>query len=136
MLMKTLATFLATLALLLAPIAHAKPQTQASEGATSPTIAVFRLTGEVSESPIDDSFPLFAPPTQSLKQITERMRKAAKDDNVKAVVLMSEGLMVGPGQIEELRAAIEDVKSAGKDVYAHSDSATMLNYVLLSGATR
>src|SRR5436309_2975903 len=110
MTVKSIATILAALTLLLAPLAHAKPQTQASEGATSPTIAVFRLTGEVSESPIDDSFPLFAPQVQSLKQITERMRKSAKDDNVKAVVVMSEGLMVGPGQIEELRAAIEEIK--------------------------
>src|SRR5690242_16541433 len=110
MIMKMIAAFLAALVLSLSPVVHAKPQTQVSEGATSPTIAVFRLTGELTESPIDDSFPLFTPPATSLKQLTERMRKAAKDDNVKAVVVMSDGLMVGPGQIEELRQAIEDIK--------------------------
>jgi protease-4 len=136
--MKTIARCLACLAILFCSLpSHAAPKVMDSKGETSgPTIAVFRLTGELTESPVDNSFPLFATETESLKEMTERMHKAETDENVKAVVVLCEGFQVGFGQIEELRNAVQKIRDAGKDVYAHSDSATMPNYVMLSGATR
>src|SRR5437762_11789190 len=84
-------------------------------------IAVFNLHGPLKESPADESLPFFGPPEQSLKDVINHMKKAGDDENVKAVVLMSETSWAGFGQTEELRQAIADLKSKGKDVYAHGD---------------
>ena len=64
------------------------------------------------------------------------MNKAAKDPNVKAVVLLSERSGVGLAQIEELRKAVANIRGAGKEVYTHGDSVTMSEYLLLCSATR
>lgn len=107
-----------------------------AEKATKPTIAVFALTGEITESPTDESFPLFDLPVASLRDLTRRMTRAAHDDNVKAVVLLAENAHPGSAQIEELRQSMAAIQKAGKEVYVHSDSLGMADYVLFSGATR
>jgi protease-4 len=107
-----------------------------AEKATKPTIAVFALTGEITESPIDEPFPLFDLPVTSLRDLTRRLTRAATDDNVKAVVLLAENAHPGAAQIEELRQSMAAIQKAGKEVYVHSDSLGMADYVLFSGATR
>jgi protease-4 len=101
-----------------------------------PTIPVFTLTGEITESPTDESFPFFEPPVASLRDLTRRLTKAAHDDNVKAVVLLAEDAHVGPAQTEELRQSMAALQKAGKEVYVHSDSLSTADYVLFAGATR
>ena len=64
------------------------------------------------------------------------MKKAQDDKNVKAVIVTVSDLSLGWAQIEELRQAIADLRAAGKDVYAHADSLSMPQYVLLAGATQ
>ena len=66
----------------------------------------------------------------------ERIRKAGEDPNVKAVVFIHEGGSIGTGQAEELRGAMAKVRETGKEIYAHADSLSMREYVLLSGASR
>src|SRR6266536_5009500 len=78
----------------------------AAASATRPSeavIAVFILRGPLNESPGDESFPLFGPQEQSLKDVVAHMKKAAGDDNVKAVVVMADNSFAGFGQTEELR---------------------------------
>ncbi len=101
-----------------------------------PRIAVFRLAGDLSELPPDESFSLGAIGGTSLRDLIERMKKAEKDDAVKAVVFLHEVGSVGAAQAEELRAAMARLRNAGKEVYAHADSLNMREYALLSGATR
>jgi protease-4 len=100
-----------------------------------PSIAVFRLDRPVTEAP-DDSLALFGPNMVSFKEILERLKKAGDDPNVKAIVLFSEGTSLGAAQSEEVRHAIEKIRTGGKDVYVHVDSCEMSDYVLLCGATR
>ena len=64
------------------------------------------------------------------------MKKAEEDPNVKAVVFLHEGGSVGAGQAEEVRAAMARLRAAGKEIYAHADSLSTREYVLLSGASR
>lgn len=99
------------------------------------TIPIFRLSGDVTESPADEMFS-FGAAGVSLKDLVARLRKAEKDAAVKAVVLQLEGGGVGQAQIEELRQAVSRLQAANKPVYAHSDSLDMGDYVLLSGASR
>lgn len=100
------------------------------------TIAVFRLAGSVTEEPPEETLFLGASKAVSLKDLVARMKQAAKDPAVKAVVLLHEGGSIGSAQKEEVRQAMAEVKAAGKDVYTHADSLSMSEYVLLSGATR
>lgn len=123
---------------LLAPLSISRPaaaQDKKSDAA-KPTIAVFALDGPITESPVDETLALFGPTGVSLKDLTVRMRKAGDDPNVKAVVVLLEGPQVGIAQIEELRAAMKDVRAKGKEIYTHCDSTGTGGYVLLSGASR
>jgi protease-4 len=99
-------------------------------------IAVFRLAGDLSELPPDETFSFGSVGGTSLRDLVERMKKAEKDETVKAVVFLHEGGSIGSGQAEELRAAMARLRKAGKEIYAHADSLSMREYVLLSGASR
>ncbi|MGP0068152.1 MAG: signal peptide peptidase SppA [Isosphaeraceae bacterium] len=101
-----------------------------------PKIAVFRLAGDVTELPPDQTFSFGAIGGTSLRELLERLQKAAADSSVKAVVLLHEGGTVGAAQAEELLGAMAKVRAAGKEIYAHADSLSMREYVLLSGASR
>ncbi len=97
-----------------------------------PRIAVFRLAGDLTELPPDETFSFGAVGGVSLRDLVERMKKAEKDADVKAVVFLHEGGSVGAAQAEELRAAMARLRTAGKDIYAHADSLSTREYVLLS----
>ncbi len=101
-----------------------------------PKIAVFRLAGDVSELPPDETFSFGAIGGTSLRELLDRIKKAGEDPIVKAVVFLHEGGSVGMAQAEELRQAMAKVRAAGKEIYAHADSLSMREYVLLSGASR
>src|SRR5215211_5798607 len=91
----------ALIALLFASLtlpAHAAPATQPAAGKA--TIAVFTLKHELRESPAEEGLPIFEQPGTTLRQLTSRMKKAAEDSNVKAVVISNEGASMGLGQIE------------------------------------
>src|SRR5687768_4964761 len=104
--------------------------------AAKPLVAVFLLDAPLTESGGGESIPLFSPPGLSLRELISRMDKAKDDPAVKAVVLMCEVAGWGRGQAEEIRQAMDRLKAAGKDVYAHTDSAGTGEYLVLSGATR
>jgi len=117
--------------------AQAAPAKDEKKAETAkPTIAVFRLHGAVAESAEEESIPLFATPQVSFKELTVRMKKAAEDTSVKAVVLLPEGATLGAAQKEELRQVMKQLRASGKEVYSHADSLTMPDYVLLSGVSR
>lgn len=115
----------------LAPTKTIAATTQPSKA----TVAVFRLDKPMTEAP-DESLALFGPTSESLKDLLERMKKAADDSNVKAIVLFCEDSTLGTAQSEEVRQEIEKLRAAKKDVYVHVDSCSMSDYVLMSGATR
>lgn len=119
-------------------IASTLPSAVAAEEKSpgKPAIAVFDLRGELTEQPAEDQLPLFGPPGPWLRDTVTRLKKAADDSDVKAVVLLGDGGSYGFGQAEELRAAIKQARQAGKDVYGHSDSMMMGQYFLMSGVSR
>src|SRR5436309_3249592 len=81
------------------------------------TVAVFTLHGELSEQPKGEELALFGSAgATSLKELVEKLRKAAYDSSVKGVVVLLEGAHVGTAQREELRQAIKKVRDAGKEV--------------------
>jgi protease IV len=101
-----------------------------------PRIAVFRLSSPVTELPADETFSLTPSAGFTLKELVRRMKKAADEPAVKAVVILPEGGSIGLAQTEEVRQAIQQLRKAGKEVYAHADSLSMRDYTLLCGASR
>ena len=107
-----------------------------AQDAGAKTVPVFTIRGVISETPMGEDL-LFggAGGSESLKDLVARMTKVCRDDSVPAVVLMLGDASLGTGQIEEIRAAVDAIKRAGKKVHVHADSLSMGGYVLLSGAT-
>jgi protease-4 len=119
------------------PAARAESEQEVKKGKVAPpVVAVFRIAGEITEAPPDDTFAFGAPTAVSLRDLVSRMKKAGDDAAVKAVVLLFEGGAVGTAQTEELRQVLAKLRSAGKEIYAHSDSLDMSEYALLCGASR
>jgi protease-4 len=136
--MRRLLFALVALALLPLAAAAAEPAARKAErrAGDKPVLAVFRLAGPITESPADDAFSLSMAPSTSLRDLVARMKKAAGDPAVKGVVLLPDGGSLGLAQTEEVRQALKQIRAAGKEVYAHADSLSMREYVLLSGASR
>jgi protease-4 len=118
-----------------AQVARAEPEKPAKKPAPKPVLAVFRLSGPISETSEDELFS-FATEGVALKDLVSRIKKAGNDPAVKAVVLLGEGTEAGTAQTEEIRQAIAQVRAQGKEVYAHADSLSMRQYLLFSGASR
>src|SRR4051794_3108694 len=75
----------------------AKSDTSSNASKSSAVVPVFRLDGAISERPVGEELPIFEPPGVSLKDLIERMNKAAKDPGVKAVVVVAEQPAFGAG---------------------------------------
>ncbi len=108
-----------------------------SDKVEKPVVAVIRLHGPLTETPMDEMLSLFGGAASTdLKSLVARLDKAREDKNVTAVVLTVEGFGAGFGQVEELRQALDALRTAGKEVYAHADSMSTAEFALVSGATR
>ncbi|HEY7157237.1 MAG TPA: signal peptide peptidase SppA [Gemmataceae bacterium] len=120
------------------PAADKKDDNKEAKKAKTETarIAVFRLNHSVTELPADETLSFSASAGITLKDLVERMKKAADDSAVKAVVILPDGGTIGLGQTEEVRQAMQQFRKAGKEIYAHADSLNMRDYTLLCGASR
>lgn len=89
---------------------------------SGPQIAHIKLSGDLDEAPTLPE-PIFGGAGgESLKTKLERIAKAKKDDNVKALYLEFGGLSIGFGKVDELRQAIADFKQSGKKVYCYAEN--------------
>src|SRR5262245_13115485 len=70
-------------------------KTETKKAAGKARVAVFRLAGAVTESDADDPFSFGSPRSVTLKDLVARMKKAAADPEVKAVVMLPEGGSMG-----------------------------------------
>lgn len=113
-----------------------QPEGKQAESQKARTLAVFRFSGALAERPQGEDFPFAVDSGGSLKDLVDRLRKAAKDENIAAVVILCEDAQFGTAQIEEVRRALGEVKQAGKEIHAHVDSLSTAHFVLLSSATR
>lgn len=106
-----------------------------AEAPVAARIAVFELRGTVTERP-GAADPIFGDPhSESLASLVRRIDAAAKDEQVRAAVLLIEGGSLRPAQREEFHAALKRLKESGKPVYAHADALSTESYALLCGAS-
>lgn len=99
-------------------------------------IAVFTLSGTITEKPSPDDLPLGGLQGESLLQLARRIDQAADDDDIRAAVILLKSPSLGVAQLDEVRAALKRFRDTGKPVYAHADSLTTGTFALLAGASR
>ncbi len=104
--------------------------------AAAPRIAVFRLSGEMREGPPQFDLGLEMEERNSLYQLLERFRKAAKDPTLKGVVLTFDEAQIGWGQTQQLRRSIKELQKADKDVYCYLESAGNGTYYAAAAASQ
>jgi len=73
---------------------------------------------------------LFGELKPHLRDVIERLDKAAKDDKLSGVVLRIRSPELGLGKVDELRGVIGRLRAAGKKVYADVDSVMTKDYLI------
>jgi len=97
-----------------------------------------RLEGELAEAPpltmplpgLESRAPL------TVAEVWSAMRRAARDPRIKGVLVKPRGLAGGWGKMEELRTGLENVRKAGKPVYAWLSTPGAREYYVATAADR
>ena len=96
--------------------------------------AVLHLGGEVIEL---ESMDLLSPQSGiQLRTLTARLRDLAADPQVSGILLRVDGLAVSLPDAMELRAALADVRAAGKGLACHTEAAENAQYLVLAACER
>ena len=111
-----------------------KPAEKAAEAAKE---KVKKIT--LASIAVKDDYPegaaaagLFGELKPHLRELIDRLDKAAKDDKISGVVLRLREPAIGLGKVDELRAAVARIRKAGKKVYADVHSADSIRDYLSS----
>src|SRR5262245_1464263 len=89
--------------------------TPSKKGKSSgPVIAHIKLAGDLDEGPVSPDSLFGSGSGENFRTKIERIAKARKDENVKALYLEFGGLTTGFGKLDELRRAIGEFKTSGK----------------------
>ena len=99
---------------------------------------VMRLEGSIPEqAPMTIPLPWFESQAQpTVADLWALLRKAEKDDRIKAILLEPRGLGAGWAKIEELRAGLRQFKKSGKPVYAYLRGPSAREYYLATAADK
>jgi len=104
--------------------------TQHEQHAEPAQIAVVRLNGYFTEGPSITILSLAGAPTQTFAGLSNKLTKAAHDAGLAAVLLSIEQPILSWAQVDELRAALDNIRQSGKKTYAYLETASQLNYLL------
>jgi protease-4 len=75
---------------------------------------------------------LFGQAKPHLRELIDRLDKAAKDEKIGGVVLRLRDPQIGLAKVDEVRAAVNRVRKAGKKVFADVHSASTRDYLVAS----
>ena len=108
-----------------------------------PTIAdnsvlVLRLGGEIPERPPVEMPSILGGdgPGLTVTGLWTTLKKAAADPNIKAIVLLPEGIAGGWAKLEEIRSDLERFHKTGKPIYAYLHTPTAREYYLATTAEK
>jgi protease-4 len=87
-----------------------------------------------TEDPLSELFPNSIPQNIGVIQLTEAIRKAKEDANIRGIYLQAGSPFAGFATLEEIRAALQDFRTSGKWVIAYADNYTEGGYFLASVA--
>jgi protease-4 len=111
----------------------AQPQTvkdAAKATAKKLTVGHIELKGSYSEGVGGGG--LFSEVVETLGDVLQRLKKAASDENLDAVVLHIDGPQIGWAKLHEIRTAIGKIRQNGRKVYAWLEGADTKDYLLAS----
>ena len=87
------------------------PVTPAKEASKKLTIAHIELKGGYSEA--NEGGSLFSDVVETLSDVLQRLKKAANDDSLDAVILHIDGPHIGWAKLNELRTGIAKIRAKG-----------------------
>jgi protease-4 len=101
------------------------------------SVLVLRVAGPLPDYVADDPLRrLFGGPDESLTNLVLQFRKAKIDNRIKAVILDINMSGAGWAKSEEIRDAITDFRSSGKQVYAYMEFGMNKEYYIASACDR
>lgn len=95
-----------------------------------PGIALFKLKGSLADSVGGMPNPLTGSSGDTLRSVQDRIKKAAKDNDVKALVLHMEGFSADWTDQNELRQSLAEFRKTGKKAYCYLETASMGGYLV------
>lgn len=107
--------------------ADAKKSTERAKG-DKVRLALFTLKDALQET--SGQVSPFGETQLNLREIVNRLEKAAKDKSIAGVVLDIQNPAIGRGKIDELRGAISRFRATGKKTYAMMESAMPADYLV------
>jgi len=123
-----------TLRLALLAVVAIAPVAGAAKDGKAVRVVEMRLEGGIEEQRSLGA--PFGPRRPLLRDYTASIRKAAKDDEVRALFLRLNFPLLGLGKLQELREALAEFKISGKKVYCYFDSCLNTDYLLACSADR
>lgn len=106
------------------------PSQVSKEASTKLTVAHIEIKGGYSEGV--EGVGLFSEIVESLDDAMDRLKKAANDSNLEAVILHINSPHIGWAKLNELRTGIAKIRQKGRKVYAWMESADTKDYLLAS----
>lgn len=109
---------------------------------TGPTVAEesvleIRLSGPLAESvQPDQTLRLFAKLPNSLRNLTQSVKKAKDDKNIKGILVFIEDIELGFGKVEELRNSLIEFKKSGKPIYVYMERGEDRSYYFATVADK
>jgi protease-4 len=103
------------------------------------SVLVLRLNGDIPEKPPVDysGIPFLQSKTPvTVENVWSSLRKAAVDQNIKAVLLEPDSPAIGWGKMQEIKGDLDQFKKSGKPIYAYLRAPNLRDYYLASGATK
>lgn len=101
------------------------------------SVLVLRVAGTLPDYSPDDPFKkFFGGPDQSLTGLVMQFKKAKLDKRIKAILLDVNMSAVGWGKADEIRDAITDFRSSGKQVYAYIEFGLNKEYYIATAADK
>ena len=115
------------------PGPYEAPESSPGLDPSAPHWGVMSFGGAIVER---RAFSLFGGRGTELRTITERLRGLAKDDKLTGLVLRVQPLEISYPDLVELRAAMHELRAAGKQLACHAESATNATYLVLAACDR
>jgi protease-4 len=101
------------------------------------SVLVLRVAGTLPDYSPDDPFKkFFGGPDQSLTGLVMQFKKAKVDKRIKAILLDVNMSGVGWGKADEIRDAMTDFRSSGKQVYAYIEFGLNKEYYIATAADK
>lgn len=118
-----------TLAGLVIP-ANVQAQKEKRGKDAGPGIAHIKLKGSLSDSPAGMPNPLTGSSGDTLRSVQDRIKQAAKDADVKALMLHMEEFAADWTDQQELRQSLAVFRKSGKKVHCYMETASMGGYLV------